>query len=140
MEYKLIVVSIVQFFEGDIAYMEKSKGFIESEISKAITKWEKDFLGRGSLSVKTNILQDMIIVNLQGILTPAEYTVCETKTGMLTIKRTRSELVESGIEDLYEIILNITGEKVKSFHTDLSSRTGERVMVFKLFNDIESKF
>ena len=59
---------------------------------------------------------------------------------MLTIKRTRSELVESGIEDLYEIILNITGEKVKSFHTDLSSRTGERVMVFNLFNDIESKF
>ena len=29
----------------------------------------------------------MIIVNLQGILTPAEYTVCETKDGMLTIKK-----------------------------------------------------
>ena len=48
----------------------------------------------------------MIIVNLQGILTPAEYTVCETKDGMLTIKKNRSELVESGIEDLKEIILN----------------------------------
>jgi uncharacterized protein YbcI len=28
---------------------------------------------------------------------------------------------------------------VKSFHTDISSRTGERVMVFKLFNDLEKK-
>ncbi|AIM16164.1 MULTISPECIES: DUF2294 domain-containing protein [Neobacillus] len=117
--------------------MKISKGSYESEISKAITQWEKDFLGRGSISVKTDILRDMIIVNLQGILTPAEYTVCKTKEGLLTIKKTRSELVESGIEDLKNIILTITGEKVKSFHTDISSRTGERVMVFKLFNDLE---
>ena len=31
--------------------MKKTKGIYESEISKAITQWEK-FLGRGSLSVK----------------------------------------------------------------------------------------
>ncbi|WP_144611888.1 DUF2294 domain-containing protein [Bacillus cereus] len=120
--------------------MKNSKGFIESEISKAITHWEKDYLGRGSISVKTDILRDMIIVNLQGILTPAEYTVCETKDGMLTIKKNRSELVESGIDDLKEIILELTGEKVKSFHTDISSRTGERVMIFKLFHNLEEKF
>jgi uncharacterized protein YbcI len=119
--------------------MKKSKGSIESEISKAITQWEKDYLGRGSISCKTDILRDMVIVNLQGILTPAEYTVCETKDGMLTIKKTRSELVESGVENLKDIILTITGEKVKSFHTDISSRTGERLMVFKLFNDLERK-
>ncbi|WP_182811852.1 DUF2294 domain-containing protein [Bacillus sp. ME78] len=120
--------------------MKNSKGSIESEISKAITHWEKDYLGRGSISVKTDILRDMIIVNLQGILTPAEYTVCETKDGMLTIKKNRSELVESGIEDLKEIILELTEEKVKSFHTDISSRTGERVMIFKLFHNLEEKF
>jgi uncharacterized protein YbcI len=119
--------------------MKKTKGSIESEISKAITQWEKDFLGRGSVSVKTDILRDMIIIYLHGILTPAEYTVCETREGMLSIKKTRSELVESGIEDLKEIILNITGEEVQSFHSDLSTRTGERVMVFKLFNDLEKK-
>lgn len=42
----------------------------------------------------------MISANLQGILTPAEYSVCETKEGMLLIKKTRSELVESGLENL----------------------------------------
>ncbi|CAI9396019.1 MULTISPECIES: DUF2294 domain-containing protein [Bacillaceae] len=120
--------------------MKISKGSCEAEISKAITQWEKDFLGRGSLSVKTDILRDMIIVSLQGILTPAEYTVCETKEGLLTIKKTRSELVESGVEELKKCIVTITGEEVKSFHTDLSSRTGERVMIFKLFNNVENLF
>lgn len=105
---------------------------MESDISKAITQWEKDFLGRGSVSVKTDILRDMIIIDLHGILTPAEITVCERREGMLSIKNTRSELVESGIETLKEMILNITGEEVKSFHTDLSTRTGERIIVFKL--------
>ena len=38
----------------------------------------KDFLGRGSLSVKSDILRDMVIISLQGILTPAEYRVCST--------------------------------------------------------------
>lgn len=117
--------------------MEKSKGTIESEISKAITQWEKDFLGRGSVSVKTDILRNMIIINLNGILTPAEYSVCETKEGIFSIKKTRSKLVESGIAELNEIISTISGEEVKSFHTDISTRTGERVMVFKLFNNLE---
>ncbi|WP_017727890.1 DUF2294 domain-containing protein [Halalkalibacterium ligniniphilum] len=120
--------------------MNKSKGFIEAEISKAITQWEKDFLGRGSISVKADILRDMIIVTLRAILTPAEYSVCKTKEGMLSIKRIRSNLVESGLEDLKEIIRNITGEEIISFHTDISTRTGERVMVFKLCSDIEKRF
>ncbi|CAM4040885.1 DUF2294 domain-containing protein [Geobacillus sp. FSL K6-0789] len=119
--------------------MGKSKGSIESEISKALTKWEKDFLGRGSVSVKTDILRDMIIVSLHGILTPAEYALCESKEGMLSVKRSRTSLVESGVDDLKEMIFEITGEKVKSFHTDLSTRTGERVIVFKLFNDLEKQ-
>ena len=110
--------------------MKKTKGIYESEISKAITQWEKDFLGRGSLSVKTDILRDMVI--LQGILTPAEYRVCKTNEGLLNIKRTRSELVESGEEDLSRIIKDLTGLNVKSFHSDLSTITGERVMIFKL--------
>ncbi|MCJ1657183.1 DUF2294 domain-containing protein [Staphylococcus sp. NRL 16/872] len=117
--------------------MAKSKGAYEAEISKAITQWEKDFLGRGSLSVKTDILRDMIIVNLQGVLTPAEYRVCETQEGLLNIKRTRSELVESGQDDLMQLILDITDVSVNSFHSDLSTITGERVIIFKLDENLE---
>jgi len=108
--------------------MEMTKGACESKISKAITQWEKEYLGRGSLSVKTDIIRDMIIVDLQGVLTPAEYSVCETQEGLLSIKRTRSKLFE------------ITQQDVKSFHTDLSSRTGERMMIFKMHHNIEEQF
>lgn len=120
--------------------MNKSKGTIEAEISKAITQWEKDFLGRGPISVKTTIFRDMIIVSLKGMLTPAEYEVCKTKEGIISMKKIRSEMVELGKVDLNKIILNITGQKVNSFFTDLSTRTGERLMIFKLFCDYEKSF
>lgn len=120
--------------------MEMTKGACESKISKAITQWEKEYLGRGSLSVKTDIIRDMIIVDLQGVLTPAEYSVCETQEGLLSIKRTRSKLVESDMDYLYQMIFEITQQDVKSFHTDLSSRTGERMMIFKMHHNIEEQF
>ena len=120
--------------------MHQTKGSCEAEISKAITKCEKEYLGRGSISVKTDILRDMIIVDLQGILTAAEYAVSQTQEGLLSIKRTRSTLVESGVSQLYEMIAEITGTTVKSFHTDISSRTGERLIVFKLNENIENQF
>ncbi|TFE01362.1 DUF2294 domain-containing protein [Jeotgalibacillus sp. R-1-5s-1] len=119
--------------------MTKTKGSIEAEISKAITQWEKDFLGRGSVSVKADILRNMIIVCLNGILTPAEYRVCETLDGMLSVKRTRTGLVESGVDTLKQIILDIASVEVTSFYTDISSVTGERVMVFKLSENLEKK-
>lgn len=120
--------------------MIKTKGWIESEISKAITKWEKEYLGRGSVSVKTDILRDMIIVSLHGILTPAEYALCEeSKEGRLSIKQVRTSLVESGVDNLMIMISKITEEKVKSFHTDISTQTGERIMVFKLEENLEEK-
>ncbi|MCD8893551.1 DUF2294 domain-containing protein [Mammaliicoccus sciuri] len=120
--------------------MVMTKGACESKISKAITQWEKEYLGRGSLSVKTDIIRDMIIVDLQGVLTPAEYSVCETQEGLLSIKRTRSKLVESDMDHLYQMIFDITQQDVKSFHTDLSSRTGERMMIFKMHHNIEELF
>lgn len=119
--------------------MEKSIGTIEAEISKALTHWEKSYLGRGSVSVKADILRDMVIVVLRGILTPAEYTICQDKDGLLSVKTHRNSLIESGLGELKEIIFTITGEEVGSFHTDISTQTGERVMVFKLSRDLQRK-
>ncbi|MGG5254104.1 DUF2294 domain-containing protein [Neobacillus sp. SM06] len=118
--------------------MVKSKGAMEAEISKALTHWEKNYLGRGSVSVKADILRDMIIVVLQGILTPAEYALCKDREGLLSVKENRNSLVESGLEDLKEIVLTITGQEVLNFHTDISTQNGERVMVFKLCSDLQS--
>lgn len=119
--------------------MEKTKGTKEAEISKALTHWEKYYLGRGSVGVKSDILRDMIIVTLRGILTPAEYSLCQDKDGLLSVKLNRNSLVESGLDELKEIIFNTTGEKVVSFHTDISTQTGERIMIFRLSGDLQQK-
>ncbi|WP_028612478.1 DUF2294 domain-containing protein [Paenibacillus harenae] len=115
------------------------KGRLEAEISRALTQWEKDFLGRGSVTVKTDILRDMIIVVLRGILTPAEYKLSGTSEGLMSIKKIRSDLIETGREELDRIIEELTGEEVLAFHTDISTKTGERIMVFKLSSDMEKK-
>lgn len=110
----------------------RTKGMIEAEVSKALTLWEKDFLGRGSVEVRTDILRNMIVVMLKGVLTPAEKLLSEQRDGMLSVKKIRSEMVEAGIPQLHSLILEITGCEVVSFHTDISTRTGERMMVFML--------
>ena len=79
------------------------------------------------------------MLSLQGILTPAEYSLCRDKEGLLSVKENRNSLVESGLDDLKEIILTITNQEVVNFHTDISTNTGERVMVFKLSSDLQSK-
>jgi len=119
--------------------MTITKGKLEAEISKALTQWEKDFLGRGSVTVKTDILRDMVIVVLRGILTPAEYKLCQTAEGILSIKKIRADLVEAGRDKLGEIIKKQTDEEVITFHTDISTKTGERIMIFKLSCDLEKK-
>ncbi len=120
-------------------YAKWTKGSLEAEISKTLTQWEKDYLGRGSVSVKTDILRDMLVVSLSGILTPAEYKLCNTKEGLLSVKRIRSDLVESDREYLGTVIAALTGETVKSFHTDISTETGERIMVFRLTGNLQDK-
>ncbi|WP_036582022.1 DUF2294 domain-containing protein [Paenibacillus darwinianus] len=115
----------------------KSKGELEDKISRALTQWEKEYLGRGPVVVKTDIVRNMVIVGLKGILTPAEQKLAETAEGMIAVKRIRADLVESGREQLGRMLEELTGEEVISFHTDVSTRTGERIMVFMLAANLE---
>jgi uncharacterized protein YbcI len=114
-----------------------SKGELEDRISRALTQWEKEYLGRGPISVKTDIVRNMIIVLLKGILTPAEKNLARTLDGMLSIKRIRADLIESGNEVLKDLLREITTVNVVSFHTDVSTRTGERVIVFIMAESLE---
>ncbi|XEC97808.1 Na-translocating system protein MpsC family protein [Paenibacillus tarimensis] len=48
-------------------------------------------------------------------------------------------MVEAGREQLDRIIEQISGTRVVSFHTDLSTQTGERIMLFMLETNLEEK-
>lgn len=115
--------------------MAKSKGQIEAEISEALIKFEKEYMGRGPEETKTYIINDMIVIRLQRVLTPAEQQLAgasDETTGRMLIKQVRKELLEKARPILEQIIMELTGKKVKSLHTDISTISGERVIIFTL--------
>ena len=114
---------------------EKTKGQVEAEISEAVTKFEKEYMGRGPLETKTYLIDDMIIVRLKGVLTKAEYRLVKSESNVKArelIKQMRLELIENGRPILEAIIKGITRHKVKSLHTDISTTSGERLIIFTL--------
>ena len=114
--------------------MVKSKGQLEAEISEAIIKFEKGYMGRGPLETKTYIIDDMILVRLKRVLTQAEHQLAkgDNPRGRELIKQIRIELLERGRPLLEAVVQKIIGCKVKSLHTDISTETGERIILFTL--------
>jgi uncharacterized protein YbcI len=112
----------------------KSRNDIESEISRALIHFEKEFMGRGPLETRTYILDDMILVRLKGVLTPAEQMLSKSKSprSRYLLKEVRNELLASGRPVLEALMRDITNVSVRSVHTDISTKTGERVIVFTL--------
>ena len=119
--------------------MQRTKGQVEAEISKAIVAFEREYMGRGPTQIKTYILQDMVLVRLAGVLTPAEEQLVRIE-GVELLKQVRAKLLESGRSLMDEFIRRITGCEVVSIHADLSTRTGERMILFTLDTNLEQRF
>jgi len=115
--------------------MKMSKGQIEAEISNAIVEFEKQYMGRGPDETRTYFLDDIIVVRLQRVLTLAEKQLARAgdgAKGRALVKQVRTELLEKARPLLDKTITDITGRKVVSLHTDISTVTGERIIVFTL--------
>ena len=82
----------------------------------------------------------MILVRLRGILTPAEIKLAETREGQILVKETRRQLFEISRPLLENIVREIVGCELTSLHTDMSTKTGERVVVLTLNINLDSKF
>ncbi len=114
---------------------KKTKGQIEAEISEAIIQFEKEFMGRGPVETRTYIIDDLVLVRLKGVLTQAEYQLAKTEPGSKgreLIKEVRIALLEKGRPLLEAVVESITGRAVRSLHTDISTVTGERIILFTL--------
>jgi len=112
-----------------------TRGQLEAEISEAVIKFEREYMGRGPEETKTYIIDDMVLVRLRGVLTPAEQQLVRSDkdmSGRALIKQVRIELLERARDLLETIVRDITGETVRSLHTDLSTVTGERIIIFSL--------
>ncbi|HOD81852.1 MAG: hypothetical protein BWX88_02061 [Planctomycetes bacterium ADurb.Bin126] len=113
----------------------RTKGQVEVDISEAFVRFEKEYMGRGPEETRTYVFDDMVLVRLRGVLTPAEKNLAKidpSAHGRSLIKQVRIELLEKARPLLEEIIQDVTGQAVRSLHTDISTATGERVVLFTL--------
>ena len=116
----------------------KSKGELEAEVSAAVIRFKREYMGRGPQEVRTFLVDDMALVRLRGVLTPAEQRLAQVEDphrGRDLIKQLRVELIEHARELLEAVVRDILKVEVVSLHTDISTRTGESVIVFTLSAD-----
>ena len=113
----------------------KTKGEIEAEISRAIVQFEIDYMGRGPKEARVYIVEDLVVVRLKGVLTPAEEQLTKSIEGKDLVKKMRATLIDKARPLLYQVVGNITGAKILDLHTDISTESGDRVFVFSLDNN-----
>ena len=113
----------------------KTSGEIEAAICREMSRFMQDCLGRGPKDIHTHLIGDLLVVRLQGVLTTAEQHLIKTlraDKGRDLLKQVRMQLMETARPILESMVKQITGIKVLSLHHDISTATGEDVVLFTL--------
>ena len=113
----------------------KTQGEIEAAICKGMTIFEQEYMGRGPKNLQAHLIDDLLVVRLLGVLTVAEQQLVKTlspEKGRDLLKQVRTHLIETARPTLEVMVQEVTGVKVLSLHHDISTTTGEEVVLFTL--------
>ena len=130
----------------------KSQGEIEAAVCDGVSRFQQEFVGRGPRDIRAHLLGGLLVVHLQGALTPAERQLIAPRggggnghgdgngngldhdggNGRALLKQVRAHMVATGRPRLEELVESATGVKLVSVHHDISTVTGEEVLVFSL--------
>jgi uncharacterized protein YbcI len=113
----------------------KTQGEIEAAVGQGITRFQQDYMGRGPKDIHTYLIGSLLLVRLEGVLTAAEQQLVKTfpaEKGRDLLKQVRTHLIETARPILEGLIHEATGVKVVSLHHDVSTSTGEEIILFSL--------
>lgn len=113
----------------------KTQGEIEAAVCDGITRFEQDYMGRGPKKIQAHLIGDLLIVRLVGVLTAAEQHLVQTREpdkGRDLLKQVRVQLIETARPALEALIQGVTSVTPRSLHHDISTVTGEEMIVFTL--------
>ncbi len=113
----------------------KTQGEIQGAIADGMTRFEQEFMGRGPKDVRAHLIDDLVVVRLKGVLTAAEQHLVKSlppEKGRDLIKQVRTHLLEIARPTMEAMVRGITGVGVVSLHHDISTLTGEEVVMFTL--------
>ena len=113
----------------------KSQGEIEAAVCEGVSRFEQEYMGRGPKDVHAYLVNDLLIVRLTGVLTAAEQQLVKTlpaEKGRDLLKQVRTHLIETARPLMEAMVQGVAGVKPLSLHHDISTRTGEEVVLFTL--------
>jgi len=131
----MLSVRITKQLRERLAVNMKTQGEIEAAICEGMSRFEQEFMGRGPKDIHTHLIGNLVVIRLQGILTAAEQHLVKTlpaEKGRDLLKQVRTQLIETARPALEALIYGITGVKPCSLHHDISTLTGEEVVLFTL--------
>ena len=112
-----------------------TQGEIEAAICAGITRFEQDYMGRGPSDIRAHLIGDLIVVRLKGVLTAAEQHLVKSlsaEKGRDLLKDVRTHLIETARPVMETMVQDVTGVRVVSLHHDISTTSGEEVVLFTL--------
>jgi len=113
----------------------KTHGEIEAAVCDRVSRFEQEYMGRGPKDIRAHLLGDLLVVRLHGVLTAAEQHLVRTlppEKGRDLLKQVRTQLIEVARPVLAETVAGVAGVPVVSLHHDISTVTGEEVILFTL--------
>ena len=113
----------------------RTQGEIEAAVCDGITRFQQEYMGRGPKDIRAHLIDDILFVRLQGVLTAAEQHLVQSlpaEKGRDLLKQVRTHLLETARPLLEAMLKEITGIAVLSMHHDISTITGEEVVLFVL--------
>lgn len=116
-----------------------TKGQIEAKISEAVSQFEIEYMGRGPKQIRTLIVGDLIIIRLKGFLSQSEQMLAENSQGVELLKKVRTTLFETSRDYLENLIREVIDVEIISTHSDVSTRTGEKMIIFTVRDNLEER-
>ena len=113
----------------------KTQGEIEAAVCQGISHFEQEYMGRGPKDIQAHLIGYLLIVRLHGVLTAAEQQLVKTlipEKGRDLLKQVRTQLIELARPLMEAMVQETTGVKVLSLHHDISTATGEEIVLFTL--------
>jgi len=113
----------------------KTQGEIEAAICEGISRFEQEYMGRGPKDIRTYLIGNLLVVRLQGVLSAAEQQLVKAlpaEKGRDLLKQVRTHLLETGRPAMEALVQDVTGVEVVSLHHDISTKTGEELVLFTL--------
>lgn len=107
----------------------------EAAVCEGVIRFQEEYMGWRSEQIQAHFVNDLLVVRMHGVLTLAERQLGKSlspEKGRDLIKQVRKQLLELARPMLESLVHEVAGVKVRSMHHDISTVTGEEVVVFSL--------